>query len=74
MLKRIREIHEETKTAYGSPRIYQELKGFGIPVSKGRVERLKWENDLRGGTSGDSRRRPIRSNRSRWRRTVWNRT
>ena len=48
LLKRIREIHEETKAAYGSPRIYQELKGLGIPVSKGRVERLMRENDLRG--------------------------
>jgi putative transposase len=48
LLKRIREIHEETKAAYGSPRIYQELKGLGIPVSKGRVERLMRENGLRG--------------------------
>jgi putative transposase len=48
LLKRIREIHEETKAAYGSPRIYQELKGRGIPVSKGRVERLMRENELRG--------------------------
>lgn len=48
LLKRIRAIHEETKAAYGSPRIYQELKGLGIPVSKGRVERLMRENDLRG--------------------------
>lgn len=48
LLKRIREIHEETKAAYGSPRIYQELKGRGIPVSKGRVERLMRENDVRG--------------------------
>jgi putative transposase len=48
LLKRIREIHAETKAAYGSPRIYQELKGLGIPVSKGRVERLMRENDLRG--------------------------
>ena len=48
LLKRIREIHEETKAAYGSPRIYQELKGRGIPVSKGRVERLMRENGLRG--------------------------
>ena len=48
LLKRIREIHEETKAAYGSPRIYQELKGLGIPVSKGRVERLMHENDIRG--------------------------
>jgi len=48
LLKRIREIHEETRAAYGSPRIYQELKGSGIPVSKGRVERLMRENGLRG--------------------------
>jgi putative transposase len=48
LLKLIREIHDETKAAYGSPRIYQELKGHGIPVSKGRVERLMRENGLRG--------------------------
>ena len=48
LLKRIREIHAETKAAYGSPRIYQELKGRGIPVSQGRVERLMRENGLRG--------------------------
>jgi len=48
LLKRIREIHEETRAAYGSPRIYQELKGWGIPVSKRRVERLMRENGLRG--------------------------
>ena len=43
----LREIHEETKSAYGSPRIYQEIKARGIPVSKGRVERLMRENDVR---------------------------
>jgi len=48
LLARIGEIHEETKAAYGSPRIYLELKGRGIPVSKGRVERLMRENGLRG--------------------------
>jgi len=48
LLKRIREIHEETKAAYGSPRIFLELKGRGFPVSKGRVERLMRENGLRG--------------------------
>lgn len=48
LLKLIREIHQETKAAYGSPRIFLELKGRGIPVSKGRVERLMRENSLRG--------------------------
>jgi transposase InsO family protein len=48
LLQLIREIHEETKAAYGSPRIFLELKGRGIPVSKGRVERLMREHGLRG--------------------------
>jgi putative transposase len=48
LLQRIREIHEETKAAYGSPRIYLELKGRGIPASKERVERLMREHGLRG--------------------------
>jgi putative transposase len=48
LLGRIREIHRETRGAYGSPRIYQELKSLGIPVSRARVERLMRENDLRG--------------------------
>ena len=48
LLKLIREVHEQTKAAYGSPRIYQEIKDRGIPVSKGRVERLMRENDVRG--------------------------
>jgi len=48
LLKLIREIHQETKAAYGSPRIFLELKGRGFPVSKGRVERLMRENGLRG--------------------------
>lgn len=48
LLQLIRQIHTETKGAYGSPRIYQELKGLGIPVSERRVERLMRENGLRG--------------------------
>lgn len=48
LLQRIREIHEETKAAYGSPRIYLELKSRGIPASQGRVERLMREHGLRG--------------------------
>ena len=47
LLERIRAIHAETKAAYGSPRIYQELKACGIPASKGRVERLMREHGLR---------------------------
>jgi putative transposase len=47
LLKLIRQIHAETKAAYGSPRIFQELKARGHRVSEGRVERLMRENDIR---------------------------
>ena len=47
LVKLIREIHTETKGAYGSPRIFQELKARGYPVSEGRVERLMRENGIR---------------------------
>ena len=39
----IRSIHAEFKGAYGSPRMTEELKARGLPVSKGRVERLMRE-------------------------------
>lgn len=47
LLKLIKQIHAETKAAYGSPRIFQELKARGHPVSEGRVERLMRENGIR---------------------------
>ena len=47
LLKLIREIHLQTKAAYGSPRIYQELKARGIPASRGRIERLMRQNCIR---------------------------
>jgi putative transposase len=47
LLKLICEIHAQTKAAYGSPRIYQELKARGIRVSEGRVERLMRQNGIR---------------------------
>lgn len=43
----IRSIHAEFKGAYGSPRMTEELKARGLPVSKGRVERLMRENGIR---------------------------
>ena len=43
----IRSIHAEFKGAYGSPRMIEELKARGLPVSKGRVERLMRENGIR---------------------------
>jgi putative transposase len=47
LLKLIKQVHAETKAAYGSPRIFQEIKARGHPVSEGRVERLMRENGIR---------------------------
>jgi putative transposase len=47
LLTLIRAIHARTKGAYGSPRIFGELKDAGHPVSKGRVERLMREHGIR---------------------------
>jgi transposase InsO family protein len=44
LLTLIRAIHARTKGAYGSPRIYDELKDTGHPVGKRRVERLMREH------------------------------
>ena len=47
LLTLIRAIHARTKGAYGSPRIYDELKDAGHPVGKRRVERLMREHGLK---------------------------
>lgn len=43
----IRAVHARTRGAYGSPRIYQEIKANGHAVSKTRVERLMREHGIR---------------------------
>ena len=48
VLQKIREIHAASKTRYGSPRVYNELKGRGIACSRGRVARLMRNARLRG--------------------------
>lgn len=47
LLALIRSIHAESKLAYGSPRITEELKGRGIPVSRERVRRLMQAHGIR---------------------------
>ncbi len=37
---RIQRIHERSRKTYGSPRIHQELRSQGTPISRKRVERL----------------------------------
>ena len=43
----LRSIYEETKGAYGSPRMLVELHERGFPASKERVERVMRENGIR---------------------------
>lgn len=47
LLELIRAIHAQVKGAYGSPRMVDELRGRGLPVSKGRVERLMRDHGIR---------------------------
>jgi putative transposase len=47
LLVLIRAIHAEYRQAYGSPRMTEELKSRGIPVSKERVRRLMQAHGIR---------------------------
>ena len=47
LLALIRSVHAEFQGAYGSPRIYQELKSRGHPVSKARIQRLMQKHGIR---------------------------
>jgi len=47
LLTLIRAVHARTRGAYGSPRIFQEIKANGHAVSKTRVERLMREHGIR---------------------------
>lgn len=47
LLSLIRSIHAESKGAYGSPRVFRELKDRGVPVSRERVARLMRMHGIR---------------------------
>lgn len=46
LTERIREIQQQVKHRYGSPRVRMELRGLGFPCGKHRVARLMRENGL----------------------------
>jgi putative transposase len=47
LLTLIRAVHGQSKGAYGSPRVWRELKHQGVPVSRERVARLMRDNAIR---------------------------
>ena len=47
MLALIKAIHAELMGAYGSPRMFRELRNRGFSASKARVERLMHDNNVR---------------------------
>lgn len=47
LLTLLRSVHAKYKAAYGSPRMFRELRERGYRVSKTRVERLMREHELR---------------------------
>ena len=56
LLEEIKEIHEESRCTYGSPRIHRTLKARGHTVGRGRVARLMRENGIRAVQKRSSRR------------------
>jgi putative transposase len=63
--ERIRQIHDESRGTYGSPRVHAALQADGIRVGKKRVARLMKEAGLRGVSR---RKRPsttVRDDRGR---------
>jgi putative transposase len=49
LLKQIRQIHEESRETYGSPRVHAELVlGLGLPVNLKRVARLMRQAGIQG--------------------------
>lgn len=47
LIGKIEQIHQGSRKTYGSPRVYQVLKGLGEKCSKSTVERLMRENGIR---------------------------
>lgn len=50
LVRAIEDIHRSSRNTYGSPRVFQQLKGLGIPVGKTKVERLMKKHGIRAKT------------------------
>ena len=47
LLVHIRAVHAETRSAYGWPRMWRELRKRGLRVGKQRVQRLMQQHGIR---------------------------
>lgn len=45
-MKQIKDIYEQSRQTYGSPRIYHELKDRGVHCSENRVARLMQQHGI----------------------------
>ncbi len=56
----IKQIHEESRRSYGSPRVTAELRlGLGLAVNRKRVERLMREHGIQGIYRRRGRKNPV---------------
>lgn len=58
LLEKVRQVHEDCRGVYGSPRVHQALRQQGIRVGRKRVERLMREASLVGRVAKIYRRVP----------------
>lgn len=56
LLQEIEQIHKDSLSTYGSPRIYQDLKARGRTLGRGRVARLMRANGIHAVQKRRSRR------------------
>jgi putative transposase len=50
LLRAIEDVHRSSRKNYGSPRVYQQLKGMGHEVGKTKVERTMKKHGIRAKT------------------------
>ena len=58
LLEQVRDIHEQSRKTYGSPRVHTVLRRAGLPVGRRRIERLMRENAIQRCSTKSYRRSP----------------